>query len=334
MKKFLLGALLLPFSLTTMAFAGGHAKLTFALVPKAMNNPFFDLARDGCKKAEGEIEGIECLYIGPGEHTEQEQIQIVQDLISRKVDGIAVAPSNAPAMGKALKRAKEAGINVITWDSDLLAKDKELRTAYVGTNNYDIGVNLARLTRNLKPQGGTICIQSGGASAANHNERMQGIRDTLAGTSGTTPPGNRLTGQNGWTEPDGCPLYTNDDFPLSVQQMADIFIKYPDLTAYVPTGGFPHFVPKAFRRVAGENQERIRTKQTAVVVADTLPMQMEILKDGLTHGLVGQQPYMMGYKAMYVLKDLADGKAVEDPIYTGLDVCPFEAAWSCLSGGG
>ena len=116
--------------------------------------------------------------------------------------------------------------------------------------------------------------------------------------------------------------------------MADIFIKYPDLTAYVPTGGFPHFVPKAFRRVAGENQERIRTKQTAVVVADTLPMQMEILKDGLTHGLVGQQPYMMGYKAMYVLKDLADGNAVEDPIYTGLDVCPFEAAWSCLSGGG
>ena len=104
---------------------------------------------------------------------------------------------------------------MITWDSDLLAKDKELRTAYVGTNNYDIGVNLARLTRNLKPQGGTICIQSGGASAANHNERMQGIRDTLAGTSGTTPPGNRLTGQNGWTEPDGCPLYTNDDFPFS-----------------------------------------------------------------------------------------------------------------------
>ena len=58
--------------------------------------------------------------------------------------------------------------------------------------------------------------------------------------------------------------------------MADIFIKYPDLTAYVPTGGFPHFVPKAFRRVAGENQERIRTKQTAVVVADTLPMQIFI----------------------------------------------------------
>ena len=48
------------------------ADLTFALVPKAMNNPFFDLARDGCFKAQKELEGVTCEYIGPGEHTELE----------------------------------------------------------------------------------------------------------------------------------------------------------------------------------------------------------------------------------------------------------------------
>src|SRR5205085_2076355 len=64
---------------------------TFALVPKAMNNPFFDLARDGCMKAAEDLK-VKCLYIGPGEHTETEQVQIVQDLISRGVDGIAVSP--------------------------------------------------------------------------------------------------------------------------------------------------------------------------------------------------------------------------------------------------
>src|SRR4051812_30583364 len=54
----------------------------FALVPKAMNNPFFDQARDGCKKAAAEIGGIECYYIGPGEHGGgDEQLQMVQDLI-------------------------------------------------------------------------------------------------------------------------------------------------------------------------------------------------------------------------------------------------------------
>ena len=44
------------------------ADKVFALVPKNMNNPFFDQARDGCLKAAKEIGGIECYYIGPGEH--------------------------------------------------------------------------------------------------------------------------------------------------------------------------------------------------------------------------------------------------------------------------
>src|SRR3954471_20765603 len=198
-------------------------KYTFALVPKNMNNPFFDQALDGCKKAEKESNGaIECLYIGPGEHGGgEEQVQVINDLISKKVDGIAVSPANAAAMGKALEGAKKAGIPVLTWDSDLLDKDKALGIAYVGTHNYDIGVNLAKAAMQIKPKGGTICIQSGGAAAANHNERMQGIRDTLAGAQSKESPGDRLTGQNGWTEVDGCPLYTNDDFPLSVQQMED-----------------------------------------------------------------------------------------------------------------
>ena len=84
-----------------------------------------------------------------------------------------------------LQAAKEAGIPVLTWDSDLLPENKDLRVAYIGTHNYDIGVNLAKLAQKIKPKGGTICIQSGGAAAANHNERMQGIRDTLAGAQST-----------------------------------------------------------------------------------------------------------------------------------------------------
>ena len=234
-------------------------------------------------------------------------------------------------MARVLARATDAGIPVITWDSDLLAKDANLRTSYVGTLNRDIGVNLAKIVQTIKPNGGSICIQSGGAAAANHNERMQGIRDTLAGVSGTTPPGNRLEGVNGWTEISGCPLFTNDDFPLSVQQMADILAANPDLDAFVPTGGFPQFVPNAYRQVAERYRDRIASGDLALVVADTLPVQMDILKDGLSLGQVGQRPFEMGYRAMY-LKDLVDGKSVQDPIYTGLDVCTPDNQDDCLSG--
>lgn len=320
---------------------GGEAqaqgrKYVFALVPKNMNNPFFDQARDGCKKAEKESNGaIECLYIGPGEHGGgDEQVQVVNDLIAKKVDGIAVSPSNAAAMGKALDGAKKAGIPVLTWDSDLLEKDKALRTAYVGTYNYDIGVNLAKLVQQIKPKGGTICIQSGGAAAANHNERMQGIRDTLSGAKSGSAPGTRLSGQNGWTEVAGCPLYTNDDFPLSVQQMEDTLGKNPRLDAFVPTGGFPQFIPQAYRKVAEKYKARIDDGSLALVVADTLPVQMDLLKAGLSKGQVGQRPFEMGYKTMLFLKDMKDGKpAPKDPTYTGLDVCTPQNAASCVGSG-
>ncbi len=212
-------------------------------------------------------------------------------------------------MASVLGDAKAKGIPVLTWDSDLLPENKDLRVAYIGTHNYDIGVNIAKLVQKIKPNGGTICIQSGGAAAANHNERMQGIRDTLAGETGTTSPGNRLTGQNGWTEVDGCPLYTNDDFPLSVQQMEDILGKYPDLDAFTPTGGFPQFVPDAYRDVASKYKDKIASGTLALVVADTLPVQIDLMKEGLSAGQVGQRPFEMGYKVIYAIYDMKERQA-------------------------
>src|SRR5579871_6743239 len=127
----------------------------FALVPKAMNNPFFDQARDGCEKAAKEIGGIQCLFIGPADATEQEQVQVVQDLITKHVDGIGVSAANAPAIAKVLARAKEANIPVVTWDSDLLPVDKGLRATYIGTVNEEVGKEVAKRAMALKPDGGT-----------------------------------------------------------------------------------------------------------------------------------------------------------------------------------
>lgn len=333
MKKFLLTAAV-AFGALTVADVGAQAKFTFALVPKNMNNPFFDQARDGCKKAEAESNGaFECMYIGPGEHGGgDEQVQIVQDLVAKKVDGIAVAVANAAAMTVALQAAKDAGIPVLTWDSDMLPENKDLRLAYIGTHNYEIGTNLAALAMKIKPNGGTVCIQSGGAAAANHNERMQGIRDVLSGTKSAASPGDRLTGQNGWTEIEGCPLYTNDDFPLSVQQFEDIMAKNPKLDAFIPTGGFPQFVPDANRAAVEKYKGMIADKSLALVVADTLPVQIDQMKEGYSLGQVGQRPFEMGYMTMKAFADMKDGKAAPaDPSYTGLDVCTPETADTCIA---
>ncbi len=328
MRKLLIAAVVAAFAAPGIVQAADY---TFALVPKAMNNPFFDLARDGCYKAQEELADVTCEYIGPGEHTEMEQIQIVQDLISKGVDGIAVAPSNAPAMAKALKAAQEAGIPVMTWDSDLLPEDAGLRTTYVGTYNYDIGVNLAKLVMARHPGGGTICLQTGGAAAANHNERLKGARDTLAGADTGTPPGAALAGEGGWTEISGCPLITNDDGNVAVNGMTDILAANPDLTAFLSTGAFTQWYDNAYRQAVAPYTDRMNAGELTIVVADTLPMQMEQLAEGLANGNVGQRPFEMGYMAMYIMKDIAEGKQVDDPIYTGLDVCDNDNHDSCLA---
>lgn len=333
MKKLLMSTVL-ALGAITVAASGAQAKYVFALVPKNMNNPFFDQARDGCKKAEAESNGaFECMYIGPGEHGGgDEQVAIVQDLVAKKVDGIAVSPSNAAAMAVAAQAAKDAGIPVLTWDSDLLPENKDLRVAYIGTHNYEIGTNLAKLVQAIKPNGGTICIQSGGAAAANHNERMQGIRDQLAGKQSAESPGERLTGQGGWTEADGCPLYTDDDFPRSVQQFQDFMAANPNLDAFVPTGGFPQFIPDANRAAVEPYKGKIADKSLALVVADTLPVQIDQMKEGLSLGQVGQRPFEMGYKTMQALQQMKDGGAAPaDPTYTGLDVCTPETADTCIA---
>jgi ribose transport system substrate-binding protein len=132
---------------------------------------------------------------------------------------------------------------------------------------------------------------------------------------------------------DGCPLYTNDDFPLSVQQLEDTLGKYPDLDAFIPTGGFPQFVPDAYRAAVSQYKDKIANGELALVVADTLPVQLDLLREGLSAGQVGQRPFEMGYKVIYFLKDIVEGKAPPaDPTYTGLDVCTPENVDTCVGG--
>ena len=65
MKRLVLAALA---AMVLAGPAGAADKLKFAVVPKAMNNPFFDLARDGCVKRAKELGTVECVYRGPIEH--------------------------------------------------------------------------------------------------------------------------------------------------------------------------------------------------------------------------------------------------------------------------
>lgn len=302
-----------------------------AIVVKGLDNPFFEQINKGCQKWNGENagSGYTCLYTGPASSADEVgEVQIVQDLLQRPdVAAIAISPSNAPLMAKML-REQAPKIPIMTIDADFLPEDADLRVTYLGTDNYLMGVKFAEHLKALKPAGGTVCLQLGNVAAANINARAAGTRDTLSGEKGI----EMLTGQGGWTEIAGCPVFTNDQADLANQQMADTFTANPDLTAFMLIGGWAQFAPQAYAQVTDQVMAGLQDKSLVIVAGDTLPPQMEALKAGRSHVQVGQRPFEMGYRAPTVMIDILDGKTVEPVIYTGLDECTQENADSCIGG--
>jgi len=274
----------------------------FAVVPKAMNNPFFDLSRDGCQARAKELGNVECIYIGPVEHEPATQTQIVQDLISQGIDGIALSVADAAASQRIIQQARDAGIAIITFDADAPGS---ARQAYVGTNNKEMGRALGEELLKIRPEPGTYGMISGGPAAENLAERVEGVREVLNAA--------------GWKEVSGSPLFCNDDAALAVQQMADMVAANPEIDAVIPVGGWPMFVPEAYRAFVENNKGRFDAGEFSLVVADTLPMQLKALKDGFVNALVGQRPYEMGQKAMDILLALKKGEQVDEITYSGLD---------------
>jgi len=308
--------------------ANAAEKKTLAVVVKGLDNPFFTVLGNGCKKwnADHADSPYECLYTGPALSSDEAgEVQLVADLIAKGVAGIAISPSNAPAMAAMLKE-KAPGMPVMTIDADLQQADRGLRKTYLGTKNYDMGVKMAQHLMKLNSKGGTVCLQLGNVAANNINERAAGFRDTVSGKQGT----ERLKGEGGWTEVDGCPVFTNDDIATANQQMADVTGAHKDLAAFILVGGWAEFGPEAYAANCKQIKDRLDSKQLIVIAGDTLPPEMAALKAGCSHAQIGQRPFEMGNRAPDVLGDLIAGKKVEDPMYTGLDECTAENVDTCL----
>ncbi|MET3909300.1 ribose transport system substrate-binding protein [Bradyrhizobium sp. S3.3.6] len=299
MKKLLLAGLTIAM-MATPAFAQTYK---FAVVPKAMNNPFFDVARDGCLKRAKELGNVECIYKGPIEHEPATQAQIIQDFITQKVDGLAISVADVAAMTKSIDAAAAAGIPVITFDADAPGSK---RLAYIGTNNKDFGLALGKQLLKLRPDGGKYAMVSGGPGAKNLAERVDGVREALKGSK--------------WVEVQGSPTFCNDDSALAIQQMSDLRTATPDLGAIVPVGGWPMFAPEGYKAFVNKNKKDIDAGKFTLVVADTLKMQLELLRDGYSNALTGQRPFEMGEKSMDTLLAIKKGQKVPEVIYTGLDL--------------
>ena len=143
MMRFILPKLLRVPTLLTLAFvcgckpsapsgdsaaapaAGVSGKpLTIAFMPKSKGNAYFIACRQGAEDAAKEL-GVKLLYDGPTEPDPAKQNEIVETWITRGVDVIAAACENREGISTALRKARQKGIRVITYDADALPDARE-----------------------------------------------------------------------------------------------------------------------------------------------------------------------------------------------------------------
>src|SRR5260370_23630181 len=140
---------------------------------------FWTIARRGTEKADAELDDLTVEFKIPSDGTAAEQKRIVDDLLAKGVDGIAISPVDPENQTQLINDTAKTAL-VITQDSDAPKSD---RAFYVGTDNVAAGRQAGTLIKEALPQGGKIMIFVGKLDAKNAQERSQGIRETLQGSN-------------------------------------------------------------------------------------------------------------------------------------------------------
>jgi ribose transport system substrate-binding protein len=105
-------------------------------------------------------------------------VQILRDLLTRGVSGIALSPVNADAVVGVISSATQKHIPVVTFDSDAPNSN---RLAYIGTNNLAGGREAGKAFKSHLPKG-KIAVITGHLAAINHTERVKGFHDIVNGS--------------------------------------------------------------------------------------------------------------------------------------------------------
>jgi rhamnose transport system permease protein len=150
----------------------GH-RAVIAVMPKAKGDPYFVSCRAGAEEAAREL-GVELIWDGPTSLDAARQNELVENWITRKVDVIAVAVENRAGISTVLRKARERGIRVLTWDADA---EPDARDFFVNQATPEgIANTLTDEAARLLGGRGEFAIITGALSAANQNEWIRFIR--------------------------------------------------------------------------------------------------------------------------------------------------------------
>lgn len=305
-RHFLLRCLVLSLGATLALAACGRsdsggsaapaATLKIAVIPKGTTHEFWKSIHAGALQAAREL-GVEIIWKGPQKEDDRaQQITVVEDVISRGVNGIVLAPLDDRALVRPVQDAMRDKIPVVIVDSGLQGKDY---ISFIATDNYQGGVLAARRLGGLLGGKGRVIVIRYQAGSASTTERERGFLETLE----RELPGLTLLAKDQYAGPTTETAY---------QTAENLLGRFPDATGLFCPNESSTF--GALRAV----QESGLAGKIRFVGFDSSPKLVQALADGQLDGLVLQNPVKMGYLGVRTMVQYLRGETIAQLIDTGV----------------
>lgn len=249
--------------------------ITVAVVPKVAV-PFFDDCNTGAQEAADKL-GVNYQWVVPQNTQGSTQVKIIEDLIARHVDGIAISVNEPKSVEGIIGQAVKAGIAVLTFDSD---SANSARSMYIGTINEQAGVTMGKSMAEALGGKGKVAIVTGQLGASNLNERIDGVKKALA-----EYPDIEIVATEG----------TEDDLARAVSVTEALLRGNPDLGGIF---GISQVGGPAVAKVLAQREFSDRAGKLKVFAFDDLPDTIQGVKDGYINGIMVQRPVTMGRLAV------------------------------------
>jgi len=277
---------------------------TIAVIPKATSHEFWKSIHAGAVKAQRELTEkgakVEIIWQGPlREDNRDQQIQVVENFIVRRVSGIVLAPTDAKALVSPVNTAARAKVPVVIFDSGLKS---EKYVSFVATDNHKGGVLAGEAMAKLLGGKGNVILLRYQTGSASTEEREAGFLEAIKKV-----PGIKVisSDQHGGATRELCYQAAQNILNRYGKEVNGIF---------GPCEPVANGIIMALRN-AGKAGGTVK-----VVGFDAGGQTVEALKKGDVQAVVVQNPLRMGYLGVMTMFDHLQGKPVEKRIDTGVYV--------------
>jgi ribose transport system substrate-binding protein len=257
---------------------GAAAGKKVDVIIKASDSSFWQTMLAGSARAAKDY-GLKVGLFGPTSETDvNQQVQLIENSISRGADAIVLAPNSSEALNSAIKRARDGGIKVITVDT-AVTTDSE---GFIGTDNVkageQAGATLCQLVKDLGKSSGSVLIESSVAGVQTIKDRDTGFKRGLAASC----PAIKVAAQR----------FNNNDINTAASQVNDVLTANPNLVGIFADNNTSGV---GAARAIKDNDA---SDKIPVVAFDTDPQENAALADGSIDALVVQNPYFFGYQGV------------------------------------